>query len=119
MPLPSPLYRLRLPEHLVHVPGAQPQRRGQIAEELAAAVPGRGAVPGISDPPAGGRHCSVLVRARLGDEIAGGGWRIVEDTQVTRGGCRVETASNQIDATAETRWQRIAAALGLDDTWLL
>ena len=62
---------------------------------------------------------AVLVRARLGDEVAGGGWRIVEDTQVTRGGCRVETASNQIDATAETRWQRIAAALGLDDTWLL
>ena len=61
---------------------------------------------------------AVLVRARLGDEIAGGGWRIVEDIQVARGGCRVDTASNQIDATAETRWQRIAAALGLDDAWL-
>ena len=61
---------------------------------------------------------AVLVRARLGDEIAGGGWRIVEDIQVARGGCRVDTASNQIDATAETRWQRIAAALGLDNAWL-
>ncbi len=61
---------------------------------------------------------AVLVRARLGEEIAGGGWRIVEDADVTRGGCRVDTASNQIDATAETRWQRIAAALGLDDAWL-
>jgi len=61
---------------------------------------------------------ALLVRARLDDEIAGGGWRIVEDILVARGGCRVDTASNQIDATAETRWQRIAAALGLNDDWL-
>jgi flagellar assembly protein FliH len=35
-----------------------------------------------------------------------------------RGGCRIETASNQIDATIGTRWDRITAALGKDTDWL-
>ncbi len=46
------------------------------------------------------------------------GWRVAEDTQLERGGCRVETASNQIDATTATRWQRLAAALGRESEWL-
>jgi hypothetical protein len=36
-----------------------------------------------------------------------------------RGGCRIETASNQIDAATSDRWQRIAASLGKesDNGW--
>lgn len=59
-----------------------------------------------------------LVNDQLGDELSKAGWRVVEDAQLGRGGCRVETASNQIDATAPSRWQRIAAALGKDSDWL-
>jgi flagellar assembly protein FliH len=59
-----------------------------------------------------------LVRNGLHDDIIKAGWRIVEDAQMERGGCRVETAANQIDATAPVRWQRIAAALGKDADWL-
>ncbi|GGI53037.1 flagellar assembly protein FliH [Oxalicibacterium solurbis] len=61
---------------------------------------------------------AVLIAEHLGDEISTAGWRVVEDTQMERGGCRVETASNQVDATAPVRWQRIAAALGKESDWL-
>ena len=61
---------------------------------------------------------AALVNGQMNTELAASGWRIVEDAQMERGGCRVETASNQIDATAETRWQRIAAALSADTSWI-
>lgn len=61
---------------------------------------------------------AALVRARMGDELTNAGWRILDDAQTQRGGCRIETASNQIDATIQTRWQRIATALGKDADWL-
>lgn len=61
---------------------------------------------------------AATVKEHMGDELAQSGWRIVEDAQMKRGGCRVETASNQIDASMETRWQRIAEALGQDSRWL-
>ncbi|MEO7031935.1 MAG: flagellar assembly protein FliH [Herbaspirillum sp.] len=59
-----------------------------------------------------------LVRERLADDLEKAGWRLVEDAQIERGGCRVETASNQIDATLTTRWQRLTAALGNESDWL-
>jgi flagellar assembly protein FliH len=45
-------------------------------------------------------------------------WKIVEDAQMERGGCRLETPSTEIDATLETRWRRVIAALGRDDAWM-
>lgn len=60
----------------------------------------------------------ALVQAHMGDELEKSGWRIVADESLGRGGCRIDTASNQIDATAATRWQRIAAALGKDLDWM-
>lgn len=59
-----------------------------------------------------------LASTLMGDELTKAGWRVVEDAQMQRGGCRVDTASNQIDASAATRWARIAAALGKDSDWL-
>jgi flagellar assembly protein FliH len=59
-----------------------------------------------------------IVRAALGDEIDKGGWRVVADPQVGRGGCKVDTASNQIDAQAAARWTRLAHALGKNVEWL-
>jgi len=60
----------------------------------------------------------ALVSQHMGDELSSAGWRLVEDPHMDRGGCRIETASNQIDATMPTRWQRLAAALGKDSDWL-
>ncbi|HEX8611712.1 MAG TPA: flagellar assembly protein FliH [Telluria sp.] len=60
-----------------------------------------------------------LVREQIGDELDKGGWRVVDDAQIGRGGCKIDTASNQIDAQAEVRWQRLANALGKNDVeWL-
>lgn len=62
---------------------------------------------------------AAIVTTHMGDELNTAGWRIVEDIHTDRGGCRVETVTNQIDATTSTRWQRIAATLGKDADWLL
>lgn len=59
-----------------------------------------------------------LIVEHMKDELDKAGWRIVEDPQVERGGCRVETASNQVDANTPVRWQRIADALGKQSDWL-
>ncbi len=61
---------------------------------------------------------AALVRAHMQPEIAHGGWRIIEDAGVARGGCRIETAVAEVDATLASRWQRIAAALGREASWL-
>lgn len=61
---------------------------------------------------------AAIVRSHMMDELEKAGWRITEDLQIERGGCRVETASNQIDATLPIRWQRIADALGKQTDWL-
>jgi len=59
-----------------------------------------------------------IVRAALSEELDKGGWRVVADPQVGRGGCKVDTASNQIDAQASARWARLAHALGKNVEWL-
>lgn len=61
---------------------------------------------------------AAMVRAAIGEELDKGGWRVVEDAHIGRGGCKVDTASNQIDATAVARWQRLTHALGKDVDWL-
>jgi flagellar assembly protein FliH len=59
-----------------------------------------------------------LARDYIGDELSNAGWRISEDLQMGRGGCRVETPTNQIDASMPSRWHRIATALGKNNDWL-
>jgi flagellar assembly protein FliH len=61
---------------------------------------------------------ALIVRDSLGHELEKTGWRIVEDGNVARGGCRIDTASNQIDAQIASRWQRLAHALGRNVEWL-
>lgn len=63
-------------------------------------------------------HDAELVRSHMADELTKAGWRVSEDPQMEQGGCRIETASNQIDATPAVRWQRIADALGKQSDWL-
>jgi flagellar assembly protein FliH len=61
---------------------------------------------------------ATLVREHMGEELAKHGWKIDEDEHFQRGGCRVETRSNQIDATAQTRWKRLAESLSKQLDWL-
>lgn len=61
---------------------------------------------------------AALVRELIPEQLAAGGWRIVEDAKLARGGCLLQTAASQIDATMDTRWKRLAAALGQAGEWL-
>ncbi len=61
---------------------------------------------------------AALVKDRIGDELSKMGWQLADDAQLEPGGCRVETASNQIDASLPTRWQRLTAALSKNSDWL-
>jgi flagellar assembly protein FliH len=61
---------------------------------------------------------AAVVREGIGEELDKGGWRVIEDASVGRGGCKVDTASNQIDAQAASRWQRLTHALGQNVDWL-
>ncbi|HAJ70781.1 MAG TPA: flagellar assembly protein FliH, partial [Methylophilaceae bacterium] len=52
-----------------------------------------------------------ILREYLAEEIASQQWQIIEDSNIERGGCLVETGANQIDATNAVRWKRITEAL--------
>jgi len=61
---------------------------------------------------------AALVRTHLGDHLEQTGWHVIEDAQLERGGCRIETAEGEIDATLARRWERVVASLGADHAWL-
>jgi len=54
----------------------------------------------------------ILVRSSLGHELQAAGWQLRADETITRGGCRVQCAGSEVDATLETRLARVTAALG-------
>lgn len=58
-----------------------------------------------------------VLRTHIGETLKEQGWQIVEELQVERGGCLVETADNQIDASNEVRWKRLVQGLSRDDDW--
>ncbi len=59
-----------------------------------------------------------LVRSKMGEQLDHTGWKILEDAQMQPGGCRVETAHSQIDASLTTRWKRVVSSIGQDNSWL-
>ncbi len=61
---------------------------------------------------------AMLAREFIGEELSKAGWRITEDVLLERGGCRIDTPTNQIDGSMQVRWQRIASALGKNADWL-
>ena len=61
---------------------------------------------------------AALIREQMGEHLAHNNWRIIEDPAITRGGCRVELGSSEVDATLETRWKRVIDAIGVSQEWL-
>ena len=60
----------------------------------------------------------ALIRAQLGEQLAHNNWRIIEDSTITAGGCRVELGASEVDATLETRWRRVIESIGISQEWL-
>lgn len=58
-----------------------------------------------------------LVRAHLGEELTLGQWKLIEDSRIDAGGCRISTQQSAVDATVETRWKRTVASLGSRARW--
>ncbi len=59
-----------------------------------------------------------LVKLAMGDDLKKDGWRIISDKHIEAGGCRLDTATNKIDATLPSRWQQLLDALGKTGEWL-
>jgi len=53
----------------------------------------------------------ALVKNSLGNELEAAGWQVRSDDTLTRGGCRVQSASGELDASLETRWKNVTAAV--------
>ncbi|KLN52250.1 flagellar assembly protein FliH [Variovorax paradoxus] len=56
----------------------------------------------------------ALVKNSLGSELQAAGWQVRADDTLARGGCRVRSASGEMDATLATRWKRVAGAFSRD-----
>jgi flagellar assembly protein FliH len=56
-----------------------------------------------------------LLGDRLSAILAERGARIAVDPAIDSGGCRIVSASAEIDATVATRWRRVLAAIGMAD----
>jgi flagellar assembly protein FliH len=52
-----------------------------------------------------------LIKEHLDEELDLGSWRITSDPNIERGGCKIETAHNAIDASVSHRWETLSAAL--------
>lgn len=59
-----------------------------------------------------------IVEERMSEALQHAGWRPFGDETIERGGCRLEFAGGQVDATVSTRWGRMMAQLERDDAWL-
>ncbi len=58
-----------------------------------------------------------LVADGAGEALGARGARLIGDTAVQRGGCRVESDLGGVDATIAARWARAAASLGSNAGW--
>ncbi|NML32038.1 flagellar assembly protein FliH [Paraburkholderia antibiotica] len=83
------------------------------AREVLAAEPALTGAPALIVSPAD----LPVVEAYLLEELQTRGWTVRTDSSVERGGCRAQAGSGEVDAGIDTRWQRVAAALGKVSTW--
>ena len=61
---------------------------------------------------------ALLVRQSLGERLRQSGWEIIENAEISPGGCRLESTECEIDATLESRWQRVVDAIGTGHAWI-
>lgn len=59
------------------------------------------------------------VRSLLGEEFSQTGTQILEDGEISQGGCLVQAGASEVDATVEMRWKRVLEAIGTEpQEWL-
>ncbi len=59
------------------------------------------------------------IRAQLAEQFTQTSTQIVEDREISPGGCLLQAGTSEIDATIETRWKRVLEAIGTEpQKWL-
>lgn len=53
---------------------------------------------------------AAIVKQKMAEEANGAAWRVVSDQDIERGGCKLDTAHNQVDATMAMRWKTLSKA---------
>jgi flagellar assembly protein FliH len=61
---------------------------------------------------------AALVRPHLDQVLDKNRLRIVEDVRIVRGGCLIETAQGDLDATLPARWRQVVQVLGSNLNWI-
>ena len=61
---------------------------------------------------------AALVRPHLDQVLDKNRLRIVEDVRIARGGCLIETAQGDLDATLPARWRQVVQVLGSNKAWI-
>ncbi|MBW8459539.1 MAG: flagellar assembly protein FliH [Thiobacillus sp.] len=61
---------------------------------------------------------AMLVRPHLDQVLDKNRLRIVEDARIARGGCLIETAQGDLDATLPVRWRQVVQVLGSNKNWI-
>ncbi|BBB66495.1 flagellar assembly protein H [Undibacterium sp. YM2] len=57
----------------------------------------------------------AMVKNQLGEALSEDGWRIVSDTNMERGGCKLVTQHNLVDASYSTRWKKLLDSMQISD----
>ena len=52
-----------------------------------------------------------IIEENLSQKLKPEGWKIIADQHIERGGCKIETAQNIVDASFSTRWSRLTEYL--------
>lgn len=54
-----------------------------------------------------------LIREQIGEQLAQTGTQIIDDPEVSIGGCQLVAGASEVDATIETRWKRVLESIGV------
>jgi flagellar assembly protein FliH len=92
----------------------QPDLLLPVVREAVAALPLHHSHPSLFLNPTD----AALVRTHLGEQLTHNGWRILEDSSIECGGCRIESGASEVDASLQTRWRRVLDAIGTSSDWL-
>lgn len=56
---------------------------------------------------------ATAVREQIGEQLSQTGAQIVDDTEISPGGCLLVAGASEVDATIETRWRRVLESIGV------
>lgn len=60
-----------------------------------------------------------LIRERIGEQLAHTGAHIIDDPDISPGGCLLVAGASEVDATIETRWKRVLESIGANPSeWM-